>query len=375
MWPVILCFVLLAIFAIVFICCTCAKCEKDVIISQAKSQVRTSQDVMLLKNYNQEGGFFWQMYNVLNMLYVCEQRGFLPVVIFDTGLYFEKRPEFTATIPTYDPENWFNHFFQPINKSNKPQHYWLDYAQKNKLQPYENNTDKKPVMLFNRATLKTIHPDKNRTKSFTHLWHKYIKVQPHILKLVDDFKKNHAFPSKTVIGLHFRGTDKFASKTGSEDKPLHYEYGFCEKLLMDHIQRHSLTKDTAVVFIATDEEPFIEFMQTKANLNGVPVCRTNSIRSGVSTSGLFMDTTKCQKGISDSAVCTKYNKLITDSVHRGFPDESKYKKGEDVLVDVLLLSCSNVFFRSRGNVSNFIGYINPKCKIIDMVTEYEKQIL
>jgi len=230
---------------------------------------------MFIRNYNNDGGFFWQIYNILNMLYVCEDHGFTPVVVFDTGLYFEKRPKFTSNIASYDPDNWYNHFFKPLNQTDRPQEFWINYMKHNKLTAYQNNKSERPVMLFDRSTLKSINRNSSRVKRFTSLWHKYISVQPHIVQLVEDFKTQHKFQLKTVLGLHFRGTDKFASSSGSEDKPLHYEYGFCADLLAEYVKKHKLTADNAVIFIATDEEPFIDFMQ-KNSLLGIPVCHTTA---------------------------------------------------------------------------------------------------
>ena len=59
----------------------------------------------------------------------------------------------------------------------------------------------------------------------------------------------------------------------------------------------------------------------------------------------------------------------------GFKDHSKYKKGEDVLVDAMLLSHADVFYRSRGNVSNFIHYMrrDPNMEVVDLVQVYERE--
>ena len=169
--------------------------------------------------------------------------------------------------------------------------------------------------------------------------------------------------------MHYRGTDKLPSSSGSEDNPLHLEYEFCRDLILDYLKNTQI-KEEICLFIASDEQPFVDYMQ-KAGLS-IEVVGTDSLRSEISTSGLFTttDTSMCAQGISQSAVCATFNELILDSVHRGLPDASKYVKGENVLIDVLVLAGSQTFFRSRGNVSNFVCYIQPECKILDMVYLY-----
>lgn len=337
----------------------------------ARSQTRQEKNVMIIQNYNNEGGFFWQMYNILNMLYICKKYNFVPVVLFTTGLYFEKRPRFTKSIPSYDPQNWFNHFFQPINHSSKSQDFWIRFTKKYDVPVFKNAQITYPIMLFNRSTLKIANINKERRRLFPEIWRRYFIIQPHIMSEIDDFKRRY-FKNKLVIGMHFRGTDKFPSKTGTEDHPIHFEYDFCLKLLQDYIKSHKLSSKNAVIFIASDEQPFIQFIQ-KSQLENIQITSTNSIRSYTSTSGLSMDTTKCERGLMNSKVCIEYNNMIKKSVHRGFPDASKYTKGKDVLKDVLLLAESHVFYKSRGNVSSFVGYINPKAKIVDMVDVYQKK--
>ena len=330
-----------------------------------------AQPVMIIQNYNDEGGFFWQIYNILNMLYAAEKYGFQPVVIFDTGLYFEKRPTFTKEIPCYDKKNWFNHFFHPLNASPKDEQAWHEYVAKHRtikrLDVHAMQQKKVPaVSIFDRTGLDSISQDPSRIGHFTRLFRTYIKPREHIQHKVLEFKKRNKWAGTFMIGLHFRGTDKFASKSGSEDNPVHFKYEFCEELVRKYLADHPGLGPVRI-FVASDEEPFISFMSEK--FPGL-VCATTSIRAAVSTSGLFLDTSRCDRGVRDSKECRRYNDLIEQSIHRGMTDKSNYTKGEDVLLDVLLLSECNVFFRSRGNVSNFIGYINPACEVIDMVTEY-----
>jgi hypothetical protein len=328
----------------------------DGVHRSAKSLLRSEKPILILQNYNPEGGFFWQLYNVLNLLFVCEQQGFHPVVLFDTGLYFEQRPEFVSDMVVYDKQNWFNHFFYPINHTQQSDSFWLSYLKQHRVPSYVDKVA--PVMMFGRDTLQSVT---GKIDSFTPLWQRYVKVLPHIQQKVDAFKMEQWKGARQIIGLHYRGTDKLPSADGDEDGPVHMEYEFCYSLLKKHQE--------AALFVATDEQPLIEFLQSKQ----LPVTYTTSVRSAVSTSGLSIDTHHCSIGQDRDLACQRFNELIHLSVHRGLPAISKYVKGENVLIDVLLLASCTVFYRSRGNVSNFVGYINPQCQIIDMVTLYQEK--
>jgi hypothetical protein len=367
----IIALVIVAVILFIVISCTCNPTK---IKKKAESQVRQligPKQIMIIRNYNNDGGFFWQIYNILNMLYICNMKGFKPIVLFDTGLYFEKRKEFIKDMVVYDKDNWFNHFFEPINESDQSQSFWITYIQNNKIPYYEMNKVTYPVMLFDRVTLKSIISSPGRSQSYTNMWHKYIKILPHITNKITAFKEKYWKGCDHIIGMHFRGTDKLPSSSGDEDGPIHVEYEFCQSLIKNYINEHKDVVKTAL-FIASDEQPFIDYI-AKSGLP-ITVTSTDSIRATINTSGLFTktDTSMCAKGKSQNEVCKKFNELIDNSVHRGFPDRSKYIKGEDVLIDVLLLSQSNAFYRSRGNVSNFIAYINPKTEILDMVNLYKK---
>lgn len=325
------------------------------------------QPVLLLDNYNTRGGFFWQMYNVLQMLRLAENLKMRPVVIFSKGLYLEDRVQFIRNIPTYDRNNWFNNYFQPIGFSKNIN---LCCSIENLPALQKHNINKYKIFQFNRETLDSFKHNSN-TSTFFKLWYKYVVLQPHIKLELKKLKQKFFKNKKYKIGLHYRGTDKYPSKTAHEDFPIHYEYDFCKDLLLEEIEKAIKTernKAKIVIFVATDEKPFVDFLGNK--LNDVDICYTNSIRSNLSTSGLLLDTTKCRRGKYDSFVCTQYNKFINQSVHQGMHDKNRYKKGKDVLLDVLLLSECNIFLRSRGNVSNFVTFLSRKQTVIDLVHVY-----
>jgi hypothetical protein len=302
-------------------------------------------------------------------------------VLLDSGLYKEDRPQFIADNPYYNQYDWLSYYFEPINQTDKPLHYWKKWVARHPLARSITSSElKKPVIehadsptkytarVFNSSSIDTSLNIEHRAKEFHRIWHKYFKLRPHIQKIVDDFKHKHDFANKYVIALHYRGTDKYDYKQGSEDGPENPPYEFCAALVKKTIKKSGRPLSDVVTFIATDEQPFVDHMK-KAGVNAVFI---DAIRSNANTSSLNMDFSQCAQGVIDSTPESRiYNELITQSVHRGMPDKSNYIKGCDVLVDAILLGSSNTLIRSRGNVSNQASWIGgPAMESTDLVNEF-----
>jgi hypothetical protein len=321
--------------------------------------------VLICRNYNPEGGYFWQMYNVVNMLYMAEKYGAKPVVIFDSGLYQENRPEFRSDIVSYDPNNWFHYYFEPINGTDKDQAHWQGLRHLKQATPESLKKGGK-TFEFVRKSLQSVSI-RNSEREYNRLWKKYFKVRPHVQHMVQDFKRKHGLANKFIISCHYRGSDKLAALGTSENNPVHMPYEFVEGLIRRELA-HS--KREAVVIIASDEQPFVDHMRA----SGLPIVAVDATRSDVNTSGLDIDTSKCIPRVSTTPECKILNNLITKSIHRGMSDVSNYKKGLEVLLDVLLMSEAEVFLQSRGNVSNWVRYMNPRARTVDLVNEWHKHL-
>ncbi|MCU0318439.1 MAG: hypothetical protein MUC61_03870 [Amoebophilaceae bacterium] len=345
--------------------------------------------IIVLKNFNPQAGFHYIIYAINHALYACEQSGrYKLVVCLDSGLYKEDRPHFIAENPYYNEYDWFSYYFEPINQTNQPLSYWKKrWISSNpyvksitptelKKSALEHTTPYKKggsIKTFNATSLDTsLNRDPNhRAQEFHRIWHQYFKLRPYIQEIVDDFKHKHDFANKYVITLHYRGTDKYSHKYSSEDYPEHPPYEFCLALVKKLMAESGRSHKDIVTFIATDEQPFIEYMRNA----GVNAVFTDSIRSDVSTSGFMFDSSKCVQGVAHNSPESKvYNELIDKSIHRGMPDKSSYIKGRDVLVDAILLGSGDVFIKSRGNVSNQASWIGgPKMKLIDLASEFRNR--
>ena len=337
---------------------------------------------VILRNFNSQAGFHYNIYCINHALYACEQSKRELVVLFDSGLYKEDRPHFIDDNPYYNKYDWFSYYFEPINQTDKPLSYWKKWVFMHPLvTPIASSELKTPILkngdlraknhrvrVINRSSIDTSLEKEQRAQEFHRIWHQYFKLRPHIQKIVNDFKQKYDFANKYVITLHYRGTDKYNHKHGNEDDPEHPPYEFCSALVKKIIKESGRPLSDIVTFVATDEQPFIEHMK-KEHVNAV---YTEAVRSNMNTSGLDVDFSQCGRGIIDSTPESKiYNELITQSVHRGMPDKSNYIKGRDVLVDAILLGSGNTFIRSRGSVSNQASWIGgPAMNCIDLVNEF-----
>ena len=159
------------------------------------------------------------------------------------------------------------------------------------------------------------------------LINKYIKVKPHIQDKIDAIIKDN-FNNKYVIGIHYRGTDK-----QSEATPVRYEK--IVKVIRPIIEKHL----DAVIFIASDDADFLDFMQKNFPEK---IIATDSIRS------------KNQK-----------------PVHYP-PNDHMYAIGENAVMDCVLLSQCSILFKMASNLSDAACKFNPELPTVDLNTDFFK---
>jgi hypothetical protein len=150
---------------------------------------------------------------------------------------------------------------------------------------------------------------------------KYLQPKPHIKKLVDDFwRALHV--DRPVLGIHYRGTDK------TETPRVSWQH--CLTVVENYLSRHSTF---AAVFAASDEQRFIDFIRN--SLGDVPV--------------YFRD---------------DYFRSMDDRpVHTGI-EGGGYEKGEDAVVNALLLAKCSTVIRTSSFLSAWASLFNPNLKVI-----------
>lgn len=249
-------------------------------------------------------GFFRTMASLVGMLKLYEQ-----------GRFAGLKVDFSLTGPYYEPEhgpNWWEYYFEPIHLGE------------------ESNTI--PFYTFNGP-----HPidcamdtEFGMTRDEVHaILSRYVHPKPHILKRVDDFVEKN-FQGKDVIGIHYRGTDKWSEAPKAS-------YRAVVKHVTEVIDQQQKNKRKIRIFIATDEQPFLDFM--KERFPNRIIVNDNASRSSTG-----------------------------EPVHKS--QKNCYQNGEDALVDCLLLSKCKVLVKTSSNLSLFSTYFNPDIPVVNVTMRH-----
>ncbi len=201
----------------------------------------------------------------------------------------------------YGP-NWWEYYFEPINLG----------------------VDNPPREIFpkNKHSFFSVTAgyQMSRERGYE-LIQKYIKLKPHLQKKIDEFVKEH-FEGHHVIGVHYRGTDK------STESPL-VPYKVMIKLMKNECAQDPNLK----IFVATDEEKFLKEMYK--NFPG--------------------------KIIAASVLRSQGGYPVHYTSHNG---AYNYKKGEDAVMDCILLSKCSKLYKTSSNLSSASARFNPFMDVI-----------
>jgi hypothetical protein len=149
---------------------------------------------------------------------------------------------------------------------------------------------------------------------------KYIVLKKPIKKKIDAFAKKH-FTDQFVIGIHYRGTDKI-----SEAPRVAYERVF------EEIEKVAKGKSKYKLFVATDEQAFLDAILVR-----------------FSGKVVYLDSIRSSNG-----------KAIHSS------KKNAYQKGEEAILDCLLLSKTNFLIRTESNLGACSTFFNPTIPVIVM---------
>jgi len=153
-----------------------------------------------------------------------------------------------------------------------------------------------------------------------------------MINLVDNFWDTYLRSATSVLGVHIRGTDKIASSgSGRVVEPDEY---------FDYIDSFLVAHPESLVFLATDSEAFSKIMLNRYTkvLVQADVLRSES------------------------------NILWQDQ-----PNGVNYRKGRDVLMDVLLLSKCQFFIHAASSVSEAVFYFNMDLHNSSVHLQYNKE--
>jgi hypothetical protein len=190
--------------------------------------------------------------------------------------------------------NWWDYFFEPISISHSEN--FIPYI-------FEDPE----LVEFGFGALKL-----SRERGHE-LIKKYVKLNKKIESKLNAFVKEH-FAKHYVIGIHYRGTDK----SGETGRKVSYEE--VEAAIRKVESRLSPQKRRNIkIFIATDEQAFIEYIRSRFSC---PIC--------------FIEAERASGDLP-----THWYSYVGNN----------YKKGEDALMDCLLLSRTHFLIRTVSNLS------------------------
>ena len=208
----------------------------------------------------------------------------------------------------YDPkhgDNWWTYYFEPINLGHRDD---VEYTPLRKGYYVE----------YSGASRKEVN----------NLIQKYIHLKPFLTKKIDSFVKDY-FENHYIIGVHYRGTDKFseAPRASYERVPEAIEKLKSEKKIPKNFK----------IFIATDEAAFLDFMK-----------------------GKYGDKIIQYEGIIRS---TNRRPVHTSGI-------DNFKVGEDAITDCVLLSKTQYLIRTSSNLSLWSTYFNPDLPVLELTKRH-----
>lgn len=228
--------------------------------------------------------------------------------MYEKGHYTGVQVDFGTGGLYYDPSygpNWWEYYFEPIYVG--------------------DDTDSVPFVNCNGpvgsdyAWLTEFHL---KRKQVYDLINKYIRLKPQMQKKVDDFASKHFSGDVVVIGVHYRGTDKTSEAPRAAYNTMY-----------NHIATamHEFKKKKIKIFVATDEAGFLDYMK-----RAFP-------KQVISYEEALHSTSK-------------------EPIHKS--NASPYKKGEDAVMDCLLLSRCHYLIKTSSNLSLFSSYFNPFMPVV-----------
>ncbi len=281
--------------------------------------------------FSSGGGFGAWILSSINLVRHCERAGWTPVLDYHSG----------CENPFFDPaygNNMWEQYFEPVGGLSVSE---LDARLAD---PEDPLSPEHVVGLGQAEALRIIeeHPESVYTFTFGHWrlnppedlagWYDDQREQgrrtvgaavhpkPHIVEKVEAFRRSHIGDRK-VLGIHMRGTD------------LHYAPPVSPAEYFEPIAKYLEAEPEARIYLATDQAQYLDLMQER---------------------------------YGDRLLAFDCDRSTTSVAPFELEEISPYKKGEDVLIDILLLSQCDFLLKGASNVGEFALYFNPALCCLDL---------
>jgi hypothetical protein len=286
--------------------------------------------IVLIPNIDRNAGFSALMTYALNGVRKALERNWLPVVNFDkeTTRYF------------YDPargDNIWQYFFKPVMSISYSE--VKEMTECGQISPSSITTfSEKDIWYWHlrdperigtfwlRKTPKNAEDWMQTKRALGRRFvQRYIRVKQPILDEAKAFVAKH-FETQFTIGVHIRGTD-FAHAEPTDPETY---FQAIERLVKMKRQ------DDYRFFLATDQEQFVEVFK---------------------------------KEYGDKLMLYNCARSRNDIAPFKFANVSPYKKGKDVLIDILLLASCDYVFKCASSVGEYALWFNPDLDYTDFALQ------
>jgi len=259
-----------------------------------------------------DAGMFSNVNEVVQQLYLAEQGNYQLVIDWSDSCYRDK---------DRDGNPWCYYFldcFPGLNLKGQtiqavPYGVPVACAKNNIITPREIDGNCSPLLLPADRTIPNKYIDK------------YIHLQPHVKKLIDDFIQNHF--SQHMIGLHIRGAGRTDGGVPGIREQYQLKNGIPFDLYFKYVDEQLQRQPDSKIFACSDSDFVISEIENKY---GNKLITYNAIRSEFGE----MHDHNHPKNVGKTY--------------------DNYKLGEDVLVEAYLLAQTDYFVHGNSNIVNFV---------------------
>lgn len=266
-------------------------------------------------------GFFALMLYALNQIIWAERRGHTPYVSFGARC---RDGRLNRYYEGGRGSNMWEYYFEQVSAAvsterdmilSQRQLFSLHHLSVESIQTYPHGVHRKlklPVWRYDEQWHWRMRSEASR------VLRRYVRIRPEPLRAAQAFYRERvlAAGARSLLGVHMRGTDKKSNIGGRIVRPSEY---------YPLIDRYLERRPDALLLVATDSPAFLRDVEQRYRGR---IAVYSALRSDVNV-------------FADASVA------------------DNYKKGEDALVDSLLLSCANFLIKPASALSEFSVYFNP----------------
>jgi len=262
--------------------------------------------IFALNLNNEKLGFFANLNFCLHFLYYCDRAKLVPYITFTSPNYLDRR---------LGP-CWFAYFFDNLALDAEG----LQRVQRGDVRTCEarDNREMGFTKAFNRE-----YYSKISIQLANELVVKYIGIKREISDEVEHFVKEN-FRGRKILAIHFRGTDKLIEAP-------RVSWDYCKLTINNYLNAHP---DVNCIFVASDESLFVDY-----------ICRE------------FSDITVCHHNDRQRSSGTR-------ALHLDYESGDNYHKGEDALVNCLLMAQCDALIKSSSLLSAWASVFNPSLPVV-----------